>query len=139
MITRSFRESRVLADSAILCAFPQGSISIEATMELLNAASGFDWSKEDLHAIAERASNIERAFNVREGLRKDWDTLPGRLLKEGAKSGSTVGQVVELDELIDDFYKLCGWDLKTGIPALDTLQKLGLHGIAKDMEMYAER
>ncbi|MBN1847319.1 MAG: aldehyde ferredoxin oxidoreductase family protein [Deltaproteobacteria bacterium] len=134
-ITQSFRDSRMIADSAILCAFPYGSLSPETILSMLNAATGFHWSKEDLQIIAERGNQIERAFNVREGLRRAWDTLPDRILNEGVKTGSTAGQTVDLDVLIDDFYELSGWDLKTGIPKLDTLKKLGLHMIAKDMEM----
>ena len=135
-ITQSFRDSRVISDSAVLCAFPYGSLSHATILAMLNAATGFNWCEEDFRLIADRGNHIERAFNVREGLRRDWDTLPGRILHEGVKSGSTVGQTVNLDELIDDFYQLSGWDLKTGIPKLDTLKNLGLHTIAKDMEVY---
>lgn len=135
-ITQFFRDSRVIADSAVLCAFPYGSLSHETILAMLNAATGFHWSKEDLQIIAERGNHIERAFNVREGLRREWDTLPERIIHEGVKVGSTAGQTVDLDELLDDFYELSGWDLETGIPKLDTLKKLGLHMIAKDMETY---
>lgn len=132
-LTKSIRENRVLADSSIICAFPQGAMSNQTISELLSAAIGFNLTPDDLYTIAERGSNIERAFNVREGLRRSWDTLPRRLLTESVKSGPTKGQIVELDILLDDFYKLCGWDIETGIPTANKLNKLGLKEIAQDM------
>lgn len=135
-LTKASREPRVVADSAILCIFPQAAMSDETIAELLNAATGFSWSAGDLYTIGERGSNIERAFNVREGLRRSWDTLPLRLLTESVRSGPTKSQVVELDILLDDFYKLCGWDIETGIPIPDKLNELGLPEIARDMERY---
>lgn len=138
-MTKASRENRVLADSAILCIFPQGAISAKTTAELLNAATGFNWTLDDLYAIGERGSNIERAFNVREGLRRSWDTLPHRLLTESVKSGPTKGQVVELDILLNDFYKLCGWDIETGIPTQKKLSELGLRKIARDMAGYLRK
>jgi aldehyde:ferredoxin oxidoreductase len=135
-LCKASRERRVLADSAIMCIFPEGAVQAKTMMALLNVATGFNWSIEDLYAIGEKASNIERAFNVREGLRRSWDTLPKRLLEESLKSGPTVGQIVELETLLTDFYKICGWDIKTGIPTPEKLTELGLSNIAKNMEYY---
>jgi len=135
-LTKTTRENRVLADSAILCIFPQMVMKEETVAELLNAATGLNWSTDDLYSICERGSNIERAFNIREGLSRSWDTLPSRLLTESVKSGPNQGSVVELDSLLDDFYELCGWDVKTGIPTPEKLNKLGLHQISRDMEGY---
>ena len=89
--------------------------------------------------IGERGSNIERAFNVREGLRRNWDTLPRRLLKESVRSGPTKGQVVELEPLLDDFYQLCGWDIETGVPIPEKLMELGLNDISSDMQLQLEK
>ncbi|MDP2916702.1 MAG: aldehyde ferredoxin oxidoreductase C-terminal domain-containing protein, partial [Dehalococcoidia bacterium] len=138
-ITKWVRERRVLADTATLCVFPEGALSAETTAELLSAATGFKLTPDDLYRIGERGSNIERAFNVREGARRSWDTLPKRLLTESVKSGPTKGQIVELDVLLDDFYKLCGWDLKTGIPMSEKLKELGLDEIARDMAGYLKK
>lgn len=135
-MVKASSESRALGDSAVMCTFPQGSLSGETIAELLSTATGFNLSVNDLRVVCERGSNIERAFNVREGLRRSWDILPERLLKESVKSGPNMGQVVELESLLDDFYKLCGWDIKTGIPTPEKLEELGLQEIAQDMESY---
>ena len=107
--------------------------------KLLSAATGLNFGVADLYTISERGSDIERAFNVREGLRRSWDTLPARLLKESVRSGPNQGQVVELDILLDDFYKLCNWDIETGIPNPSKLKELGLTEISLDMKRYLNK
>ena len=38
------------------------------------------------------------------------------------------------DEALTEFYKLVGYDEKTGIPTRGTLEKLGLENVASDLE-----
>ena len=40
-------------------------------------------------------------------------------------SGPSKGQVVDLNPMLDDFYRLMGWDLE-GVSIYDTVQRLGL-------------
>ena len=138
-ITKEARENRMLADSVLTCAFPFGAVSRETILEMINAVTGNRWHLDDLYSIAEKGSNIERAFNVREGLRRSWDTLPKRLLQEGLQTGPTKGSVVHLDKLLDDFYKLCHWDLETGIPNPEKLMDFGLKHISEDMKQCIEK
>jgi len=127
------REHRVTVDSGVLCCFPGISYSFDTLAELFSASSGCEWTVTDLKLAAERACHIERAYNVREGVRRDWDVLPDRLTKESVLSGSTIGSTVEMEELLDDYYRLNYWDAATGIPNPERLNELGLSEIAKDM------
>jgi len=138
-ITFEARRKRMLVDSGVLCSFPGGAYSLETILELFRTSAGYQWSMEELMQMAERGCHIERAFNVREGVLRDRDILPKRLLEESPSSGSTVGSTVELEELLDDYYQMSNWDIKTGIPDLDRLRELGLPEIAKDMEAYANQ
>ncbi len=106
----------MLRDSAIMCTFEAIGVSDDTLADLLSESTGLNITASDLYVIGDRDSSIERAFNVREGLRRSWDTLPVRLLKESPPSGPTKGQVVDLEPLLDDFYSVCGWDIETGIP-----------------------
>ncbi len=132
-LVKETRERRVFMDSAPSCTFVSEGLTDAVLAEILTAAIGRDISLEYLFLIGERGSNIERAFNVREGLRRSWDTLPPRLLKESPTMGSTKGQVVDLEPLITGFYEVCGWDEKTGIPTRKKLIELGLPKIAEDL------
>jgi aldehyde:ferredoxin oxidoreductase len=57
-----------------MCQFVSLGISDNTLAKLLSAAIGHDFSVDDLYIIGERGSNVERCFNVREGLRRNWDT-----------------------------------------------------------------
>src|SRR5207244_10137363 len=45
---------------------------------LINAVTGWKLSLADVERIGERIWNLERAFNVREGVRRSQDVLPYR-------------------------------------------------------------
>jgi len=130
------REFRMVIDSAIYCAFQGSGLGLERTARLLNAATGMEWDVPGLLHVAERCSNVERAYNVRQGVRRRSDTLPRRLLEEAVPAGPSVGQTVDLDPLLDEFYTDCGWDVETGIPTVERLTALGLDDINADMEDY---
>lgn len=133
-LVKKTRDRRVICDSAIMCTFVALGVGDESLAGLLTAATGREVGVEDLYTIGDRGSNIERAFNVREGLRRSWDTLPRRLLEESMASGPTKGQTVDLETLLTDMYDSCGWDVETGIPSQEKLAALGLNDIARDMK-----
>ena len=62
--------------------------------------------------VGERIWNMERDFNERAGIGGDHDTLPARLLREGANSGPAQGRTSELDTMLPEYYELRGWTRK---------------------------
>jgi len=69
-----------------------------------------------------RIHTLERMLNVREGISRKDDTLPGRMLNEG-RSVDRQERTVPLEPMLDAYYKLRGWDEK-GIPKPRTLRNL---------------
>jgi len=102
-------------------------------MRALNVTTGMGLTERELRRIGERLVNLNRMFNVREGVGRKDDTLPERLLKEPSPEGPPKGHVVELDYMLDDYYRLRGWDLKTGLPTPRKLRALGLDFTIKDL------
>jgi aldehyde:ferredoxin oxidoreductase len=94
----------------------------------LKIHNGLDMTEADLQVIGERIVNLNRLFNARLGITRKDDCLPERLTKEKAPLGPSAGEVVELDAMLDEYYAERGWDLKTGIPTKETLDRLGLTG-----------
>ncbi|MEE9616700.1 MAG: aldehyde ferredoxin oxidoreductase family protein [Anaerolineae bacterium] len=129
-IVHRARNFRMVIDSAMYCAFQGGALNLEVAAALLNAATGMEWDVPGLLALSERASDLERAYNVREGVRRADDRLPGRLLNEPLPDGPSAGHTVDLDPLLDDFYRECGWDVETGVPTADKLRSVGLEDVA---------
>ena len=91
----------------------------------VDAACGGGWTAERLAETGERIWNLERQFNLDAGLSGKDDTLPKRILKEAAKSGSGKGQVAQLDKMLPAYYEMRGWD-SDGVPTTQTLQRLAM-------------
>ncbi|MFW9803464.1 MAG: aldehyde ferredoxin oxidoreductase family protein [Candidatus Thorarchaeota archaeon] len=94
--------------------------------QALKIHNGIDLTSKELQVIGERIVNLNRLFNVARGITRRDDQLPDRLTKEGAPKGPSPGEVVELDQMLDEYYEQRGWDLETGLPTMETLKRLGL-------------
>ena len=93
----------------------------------LSLVTGFEIDVERLKVIGERIVNLQRMFNVREGITRKDDTQPRRLLEERSPSpGRAKGHVVYLKPMLDEYYQLRSWDVETGIPRNEELHQLGL-------------
>jgi aldehyde:ferredoxin oxidoreductase len=112
-------------DTLVACRFTGYGLDEDYYSRMLTAATGITYTGEDLMTVGERIWNLERLFNVREGFGRKDDTLPDRLLKEPLTVGPTRGQVVELEPMLDEYYRFRGWD-QEGRPTERTLERLGL-------------
>ncbi|MDH4214279.1 MAG: aldehyde ferredoxin oxidoreductase family protein [Candidatus Thorarchaeota archaeon] len=92
----------------------------------LKVHNGLDLTGADLQEIGERIVNLNRLFNARFGVTRKDDCLPDRLTKVKAPLGPSAGEVVELDQMLDEYYSVRGWDQVTGLPLKETLERLGL-------------
>lgn len=92
----------------------------------LKVHNGFDLTAEQLQEIGERIVNLNRLFNARFGVTRKDDCLPDRLTKEKAPLGPSAGEVVELDQMLTEYYDVRGWNQETGLPLKETLIRLGL-------------
>ncbi|MCL6611738.1 MAG: aldehyde ferredoxin oxidoreductase family protein [Peptococcaceae bacterium] len=96
---------------------------------LLASATGWDISVEDLERIGERIWNLERMFGVREGIRREDDMPPPRLLNDPITTGPARGHGIRREKfvrILEEYYLLRGWDPETGIPSEAKLRELGL-------------
>jgi aldehyde:ferredoxin oxidoreductase len=122
-----------IIDSAGLCVFysvrnlikPELMAPPVGIMELLNAATGADYTLRELEKAGERIFNAERLFLARAGFSRKDDTLPPRMLREPLPEGPGKGMVCHLEEMLEDYYRVRGWD-QDGIPTREKLEELGL-------------
>lgn len=92
---------------------------------------------EQLMKAGERILAMERAINLRLGVRRKDDTLPERFFKETIPTGPSKG--VKLDKkkferMVDEYYDLRGWDKKTGFIAEEKLEELEMDDILSALE-----
>jgi aldehyde:ferredoxin oxidoreductase len=103
--------------------------------QLFSLALGVPYDEEQLMLAGRRMVTIERCFNVREGARRQDDVLPWRMMNEKVPDGANAGMITDkemLDQLLDQYYALHGWDIDTAIPLLSTLEQLGLAEVCGD-------
>ncbi len=101
---------------------------------LYEAATGIPMTEQELMLSGRRVVTLEKAFNVTRGATRQHDDLPWRLMNEGAASGPLKGAMnsrAELDGMLDRYYALHEWDLKTSWPLRATLEKLQLKDVAE--------
>jgi aldehyde:ferredoxin oxidoreductase len=111
-----------------MCNFAARHMDPELMGRYMAAATGNqNFADADyLWQAADRAFNLERMFNVREGFGRKDDVYPARFTEETMSKGSAAGYVFEADTLLADYYQARGWDPETGNPKNETLTKLGL-------------
>ncbi|MBC2716939.1 MAG: hypothetical protein HF978_16675 [Desulfobacteraceae bacterium] len=115
-------------DSLSLCMFifgPGNIYSFDEIIDMINAATGFQLSFEDLMGIGERAIQLQRKLYLRFG-GKDAEFLPfmGEAISEGPSKGAKISKA-DFDHARVYYYKVMGWDEK-GCPREETLERLGI-------------
>jgi aldehyde:ferredoxin oxidoreductase len=124
-ITKLFQDVTSVFDASGLCLFLTFGIGLEDAGPELAAATGVDFTLEDLVRAGERIWNLERIWNQKAGFTGGDDTLPKRMLQEPIPAGPTKGKVNRLGEMLPEYYRLRGWT-PDGEPTASKLIELGL-------------
>ena len=108
--------------------------SFEDWPKVIYYNTGLEMTPKDIWDVAERCNNMERLFNLREGLTrndlKKGDMLNHRYFDEPCRRGApdVIGLKIDRDKfkkMVDEFYKHHGWD-ENGVPTKQTLKRLGI-------------
>jgi aldehyde:ferredoxin oxidoreductase len=95
-------------------------------LDLVNEATGWDFTLEDLLTIGDRAWNLKRVLNNHLGLSQKNDKLPKALLQPYTDGGAA-GYIIPFDEMMQKYYQVRGWNPKDGKPTAEKLLELGLN------------
>ena len=107
---------------------PRSMIHTDDVLAAINAATGWNMTIQEALQIGERATNMARVFNVREGFSRKDDTLPERIF-QGLQNGPLEGKPLPRDEFeraLTVLYGLKGWDPETSQPSQERLEALSL-------------
>ena len=121
---KTFQDLTAVIDSMGHCLFTSFAMGAPEYMALLNAATGTNWTVEEVLNIGDRIYNIERMFNKAAGMKPEDDRLPKRLLQEPITNGPSEGMVSQLPLTLPQYYEARGW--VDAFPTDETLKKLGL-------------
>jgi aldehyde:ferredoxin oxidoreductase len=143
-LVQYFEREQELVNSLGLCMFigtwiDANLLGIPELAEIYSAATGWETTEDEIIMIADRILNLEKAFNVlHAGLGRKDDLPPERCLTEPITAGKYDGFVYseeKWNKMLDHYYRLHGWDPKTGLPSRSLLEGLGLEDVARDLEI----
>jgi aldehyde:ferredoxin oxidoreductase len=123
-----FQDLTAVIDSSGMCLFTSFALGAPDYADLLNKATGFNYTVDEMMQAGERIWNLERMFNLKAGLSKADDTLPKRLLEDPIPEGPNKGKVHRLGELLPEYYKIRGWN-EDGIPTETKMKELELEAL----------
>jgi aldehyde:ferredoxin oxidoreductase len=122
-----------------LCFFgpgPRSFIHPDDVLTAVKAVTGWDVTMDELLQIGERATNMARIFNLREGFSREDDALPERLfqpLENGALEGHAMPRE-EFESALTQLYQIKGWETESGKPTKERLEELTLDWAVSKLE-----
>jgi aldehyde:ferredoxin oxidoreductase len=118
------------------CKFMGILMPAEEYVDLIAAATGWNFGVDDFRKSGERIYNLMRVFCIREGINREADSLPKRLMEDPLPDGPAKGMVIEKDTiemLKDAYYDIRRWDRITGKPTVEKLKELELDDLIEDI------
>lgn len=110
-LLKLLQDLHAFSDSLDLCkfsAFAEGAEEYAAQYAAMVGIDGF--TADDVLKVGERVYNLERYYNQLAGEQPGSDTLPRRFLEEPSTMPGSEGQVCELDQMLEEYYSLRGWE-----------------------------
>jgi aldehyde:ferredoxin oxidoreductase len=124
-------------DTLGICMFSVRGVpdSVRLTTRCLAQATGWDdFGMREALTVGERVTNLMRLVYGRRGFQKsdEFDVTPKHL--EPPPVGPSKGLSIEpyLPGMVDEYYRQMGWDVATGLPTAETLQRLGMEEFLDD-------
>lgn len=119
------QNERARANSLVFCSYYYRDPEVA-----LSLITGWDWTKEELAKAGERIWNLARVLAVREGISREDDSVPYRIMYEPTPLGPAKGcrgfsEPNDLDKCLDKYYEIRGWD-SDGKPTKEKLADLEL-------------
>ncbi|MGD2155553.1 MAG: aldehyde ferredoxin oxidoreductase family protein [Anaerolineales bacterium] len=126
-------------DSVCVCWFAFGPGKLytpNQLVDIVQATTGWKYSLWDLMKVGERRLHLLRAFNAREGVGAESDTLPPKMFKplRGGESDGLAINPEEIEKAKKLYYQMVGWD-ENGKPTRAKLEELALGWVADQLDL----
>jgi len=115
-LVKTLQDWMTFINSAVLCELPLIRINKgpDYTAKIYSLVTGIEMDVEDMVRAGERIYNLQRSFNLREGISQRDDVLPKRFTDESHSKGPCKGITADIGPMLSEYYDLRGW--KDGIP-----------------------
>lgn len=124
-LVKLFQDNTAIIDSLGVCIFTQFAINPDHYAMLWAAVTGIPTTGKEMLQKGERIWNLEKLYNLREGFTIKDETLPDRILNEPFKFGHSKGITIELDNMLNEYFKLRKWN-QNGEASEEKLAELDL-------------
>ena len=126
-----------VVNAAGLCMFGYFVYHIDLIPKQLTAATGWDYTLDDIWDIGARIHTIRHAFNLREGHNPLTRNVPGRMVgKPPIEEGRLTGITVDYETMRRELLESLGWDTQTTIPSEDALRRLDMEFLLADAARF---
>jgi len=125
---------RSLNNCLVMCLFTPWSV--QQKVDIVRSVTGWNTTAFELMMVSERAINLARIFNIREGFTWKDDWLPPRFFRpktSGALS-STAVDPEKLREAKTIYYSMMGWN-EQGVPTRTKLEELNIAWTADEISV----
>jgi aldehyde:ferredoxin oxidoreductase len=123
-LVKIFQDIHAFSDSMDLCKFSAFAMGADEYAAQYSAMVGVPFTAADVLTTGERIYNLERRFNNLVGFKEGSDTLPKRFTTEPSTMPGSEGHVCELDQMLEEYYKVRGWE--NGVVPEAKLKELGI-------------
>jgi aldehyde:ferredoxin oxidoreductase len=110
-------------------------VEADALAKVLSVGTGEGWTGADLMKVGARVRCLERAFEAREGITRQDDSMPSKYFTDslpGRFPDARLDQAL-FEKMKSEYYEIMGWDVATGTPTRQTLEQLNMQDVADDL------
>jgi len=129
-MVKTLQDGGIVPDIVGTCKFFMYlGVSIDDYAEMLQAVTGWETTGEDLLFAGEKVNNLQRLFNIREGLTPENDQIPERMKSQpafGKYKDEPDCAISDYQGMLNEYYEARGWERKTGSPSKRKLKELGI-------------
>jgi aldehyde:ferredoxin oxidoreductase len=119
-------------NALVMCIF--ANVPPSDTSKLIQFATGYEYTLNDLLLLGERSWNLKRMINSRLSPTGVDDSLP-ECFKVPLAEGGAAGYVPPFDEMLLAYYEERGWDSDTGMPTTKKMRELGLDSLSEELSL----
>lgn len=132
----AFQDIRAIDDAAVSCDF-ETPPKFSDVAKYVSYATDYKYTPLDLLKTGERTTNLKRVISCNLGITREDDRLP-KIAIQTLKTGPTGGVTLDLEKNLKTYYKIRGWDWKTGRPTKEKLEELRIIGDDTDKVVKAK-
>jgi aldehyde:ferredoxin oxidoreductase len=119
-------------NALVMCIF--ANVPPSDTSKLIQYATGFEYTLDELLLLGERSWNLKRMINRRLSPVGIDDSLP-ECFKAPLAEGGAAGYVPHFEEMLLAYYDERRWDSATGIPTTKKMRELGLDSLSEGLSL----